>query len=232
MNENWHKNWFNEDYLALYSHRDRDEAIQHVDFLDEAVGGLENKSIIDLGCGEGRHCCALAKKGAQVTGVDLSTTLLENAAKHCKGLPITLLKQDLCALDTTLGPFDIAISMFTSFGYFSHEENQKVLNSITKILKPTGFLFLDYLDPEQVKANLVPEENNTVNGEEVRVSRQIKDGWVLKEIAFPDRYYSEQVKLYSYKEIINMVQDAGLEYVKSWKGYPQGQPRQLFLFQK
>ncbi len=59
-----------------------DQAIRTA-FLDtwmlDAIGDVSGKTVIDIGCGEGRFCRLLAGRGAAVTGVDLTEPLIERA---------------------------------------------------------------------------------------------------------------------------------------------------------
>lgn len=45
----------------------------------EALGDVSGKSVIDIGCGEGRFCRLLSDLGAAVTGIDLTEALIERA---------------------------------------------------------------------------------------------------------------------------------------------------------
>ena len=59
-----------------------DQAIR-TDMLDSwvlrALGDVSGKTVLDIGCGEGRFCRLLSERGAVVTGVDLTETLVERA---------------------------------------------------------------------------------------------------------------------------------------------------------
>ena len=59
-----------------------DQAVR-TGFLDtwmlDALGDVSGKSVIDIGCGEGRFCRLLSGLGALVTGVDLTEALIERA---------------------------------------------------------------------------------------------------------------------------------------------------------
>lgn len=55
----------------------RQNTIQDVDLLIRSLGLEQNDRILDLCCGQGRHCLELAKRGfKQVTGVDRSRYLI------------------------------------------------------------------------------------------------------------------------------------------------------------
>ena len=66
----WYKEWFGEDYLELYAHRDEGEARRHLDFVERLFGDRPPRAVLDLACGAGRHSLAAAMLGAEVTAVD------------------------------------------------------------------------------------------------------------------------------------------------------------------
>jgi len=49
------------------------------DFIEKEIRHDRSVRIIDIGCGTGRHSIELAKRGYNVTGIDLSESLLERA---------------------------------------------------------------------------------------------------------------------------------------------------------
>ncbi|MBN1425419.1 methyltransferase domain-containing protein, partial [Candidatus Fermentibacteria bacterium] len=68
----WYEELFT-DYAGTY---DREVFTQgtlgEVDFIEQELGGDRSKRILDVGCGTGRHAIELARRGYQVTGIDLS----------------------------------------------------------------------------------------------------------------------------------------------------------------
>ncbi len=56
--------------------------IQEVDFLVSALGLAPGAPILDIGCGPGRHSLELARRGLQITGIDISPGFVEVARKQ------------------------------------------------------------------------------------------------------------------------------------------------------
>jgi cyclopropane fatty-acyl-phospholipid synthase-like methyltransferase len=67
-----------------------------VDFLLEELNLPPGSAILDMGCGTGRHSVELARRGYQMTGVDLSAGMLAQAAKAAQaaGVQLELVQSD------------------------------------------------------------------------------------------------------------------------------------------
>lgn len=216
----WFLDWFNEDYLNLYAHRDEEEAKEHINFLCHQLNLTGHEKILDLCCGSGRHAILLGKLGYDVTGVDTSDFLIGKAVESSKDVAaVKFLCRDMRDIGD-LGHFDVILSMFTSFGYFeSDKQNQKVLHNISESLADGGLFFMDYLNVSHVYQNLKADDKLVVNGEKVSISRQIVGERVIKTIDFPGRSYRESVKLYDPTTISKMLKNAGFSIVTQWGNY-------------
>ncbi len=64
--------------------------IREVDFLLEELSLQPGGSILDVGCGTGRHSIELAKRGYAVTGLDLSSEMLARAADAAKSAAVNV----------------------------------------------------------------------------------------------------------------------------------------------
>jgi SAM-dependent methyltransferase len=113
------------------------------DELDDAdlLGDVAGKDVIELGCGGGQCTVALANAGANVVGVDLSTTQLayaeDLATEH--GARIDLVQGDVSDLGVASDRFDIA---FNSFVFQWIEEIGAAFAEAYRVLRPGGrFVF-------------------------------------------------------------------------------------------
>lgn len=57
------------------------ETLNNPAFFDHFIDDLKDKKVIDLGCGEGRNTRLLARRGARMTGVDITSTMIEAARR-------------------------------------------------------------------------------------------------------------------------------------------------------
>jgi len=70
--------------------------IGEVDFIESEIGKDKSRTILDVGCGTGRHSVELAKRGYSVTGIDLSETQLAKAKEKAKaeGVEVEFIRAD------------------------------------------------------------------------------------------------------------------------------------------
>ncbi|GAB4237371.1 MAG: class I SAM-dependent methyltransferase [Chlamydiales bacterium] len=234
----WFLDWFNHDYLQLYAQRNAQEAALQVSFILKHVQLPLEATILDLGCGAGRHAIEMASRGFHVVGVDSSTILIQQAIKIKRDHPnwdLTFLNQDLFALD--LGHrFDLVMNMFTSFGYFAEDEkNAEIFKVVAKHLKKNGKFLFDYLNPKYAIEHLVPSEKVELKEKTVQITRKVEnDKRIIKTIQFPHKTYQEKVSLYSRDQIEEMMQSYGLYPIKVWNNFEgeewsEGGERQIFL---
>src|SRR5690625_7905088 len=76
----WFEDWFDSPlYEKLYSNRNEEEAHLLADLIEDEIPNRSYPEILDVGCGRGRHSVALARRGYEVTGVDLSQEVVGKA---------------------------------------------------------------------------------------------------------------------------------------------------------
>jgi SAM-dependent methyltransferase len=145
---------FGEDYLYFYASYLTDE-LNDRDTTDIITFlGLEpGDSLLDAPCGHGRISNRLAGLGMHVTGVDASQLFLDVAASARSSAIFHY--GDLRQLPVD-GPFDAALSWFTSFGYFDDDDNRRVLAEYRRVLRPGGQLLIDIHNRDEFVRRFTP----------------------------------------------------------------------------
>ena len=208
----WFEEWFGEEYLHVYPHRDDAEAERLVRLLEARGVGGPGRTVLDLACGPGRHAAALARAGARVVGLDLSRALLCAARRRHAG---PLVRGDMRRLPFRAAAFDVVVNLFTSFGYFASDaEHAAVIAEVARVLRPGGRFVLDYLNAPAVRAGLVPRDERLTGGSRVVQERRIsEDGrYVVKSIhvSGDSRTFTERVRLFERTELEALLAARGI----------------------
>ncbi len=234
----WFEEWFGEEYLQLYPHRDFAEAERAVGLILDRVGFTAGWRVLDVACGAGRHARAFQAAGAHCIGLDLSAALLKVASEVTTA---PLVRADMRALPVRAGSMDLTVNLFTSFGYFDHDaEHALALGEMVATLRPRGWFVIDFLNARSVRRKLVPRETQRVNGVDVQVDRSVSpDGrYVCKTIRQDGgRRFTERVRLFGAEEIEAMLAAAGVTVRERFGDYdaspmlPQS-PRTILIGQR
>jgi SAM-dependent methyltransferase len=212
MPDDWFEDWFGEEYLALYEHRDHHEAREVVALIAERMGEVGDAPVLDLACGAGRHQRTLSDRGWWTVGLDLSPSLLRAARAEDRSAP--LVRADMRELPFADGSFALVVNLFTSFGYFRDDaQHLRVLREVARVTRPGGWFVLDYLHAEQLRRSLVSHDERTVGTVTVEQEREISaDGrFVRKTITIGDlgRTFVERVRLFEPAELTALCTEAG-----------------------
>lgn len=168
---------------------------QEVDFLSGLLSLSVKDRVIDVACGPGRHAVEFARRGIRVTGVDISDKLLAIARKTAdleKVTTVEFVKADARDIPYE-NEFDAAVCLCEgAFGVLeSDTENERVLNSIFKALKPGGRLgltalsLLSLLRHSKDLSGFDPQTNLLE-----RFEMHAVEGGTEEMFRFHERYYS------------------------------------------
>ena len=245
----WFKEWFNTPYYhILYKDRDFVEAENFIRNLTQDLQLSKDSKIIDLACGKGRHSVFLQQLGYEVLGVDLSEESIEHNKQFETSADETpKLTFEVHDMRNELYPnvssekVNAVFNLFTSFGYFDDDEDdRKVFSSVKNVLQNDGIFVLDFLNEKFVKNTLVDETTVTKDGIDFLIKKRIEEKHIIKDIFFEDKgesfHYFEKVKLHTLEEIKNIAESFGFEAVKIWGNYQledferETSPRCIFQF--
>ena len=104
---------------------------------------IKPRLVLDLACGTGNLTVELAKRGYDMTGIDLSADMLSAAFNKAAGHNILWLNQDMCAFEL-YGTVDAVACCFDSLNYILDEENiRKCFALVYNYLNPGGVFVFD-----------------------------------------------------------------------------------------
>jgi D-alanine-D-alanine ligase len=227
--EEWWRKLFN----ALYVKTDGDvvENVENTrrdaDFIVSAAAIQPHSHILDLCCGQGRHCLELARRGFKhVMGLDRSRYLVRLAKKRAQteGLQVLFKEGDARNPRLPESSFDCVAIMGNSFGYFSNkQDDEKVLTAVGKILRPSGQLVLDITDGAHMhehferrswewidEHHFVCRERSISQDGERLISREVIVHDEMGVIA--DQFYAE--RLYTRESISKLLEKSGFRNIR------------------
>lgn len=225
----WWKTLFNSVYLktdADVVENDRNTEIE-VDWLVKSAGLEANDSILDLCCGQGRHCLALARRGFRnVTGLDRSRYLIRLARKRARQqhLNVTFHEGDARRFRLPSSRFHCVAILGNSFGYFDRpEDDNTVLDSVKRVLRPNGQVVLDITDGKWMREHFEARTWEWIDQDQFvcRERSLSSDGsrLISREVVvhaergvIADQFYAE--RLYSKQQIIDLLEEAGFQNVR------------------
>jgi SAM-dependent methyltransferase len=155
-----------EDFMKVY---------RTADFLREALSLSAGQRVLDLGCGAGEHCLALAQRGINATGIDIVPVLVDYARQQAAEAGVSA--EFLCADMRTFRPqvrFDAVFTSSGTFGLTNDADNQAVLKTISVVLAHEGKFLIGPSNPELLKQESFHRRNWFF----------VEDGYLLREISW------------------------------------------------
>lgn len=132
--------------------------LEEVASVEKIIRSMDNRPrVLDLAGGFGRIGSLLVQRGLveSLVNLDLNRRLLKVA--QTSGIN-NVVEGDMRYLGFTADTFDLALLMFTSFGYFATpEEDIKVLQEVKRVLRPGGMLLVDLPNYDRIIQNFSPE---------------------------------------------------------------------------
>ncbi len=188
--------------------------------------------VLDMGCGPGRHSKELARRGLEVTGVDINPAYLEQAEQECRRLsrPPEFINCDMREFLASR-PFDGALSLFQSLGYFDNpEDDMRTCRNICRGLKPGGWFLVEMDGKEALAASFEERTWLERDGRLILLEYAVEGAWdrLWNHWQFRDRNgrwheFDFSYRLYSAVELGMMLEKAGfssIEFFGDFNGSP------------
>lgn len=233
----WWKQTFDQKYLDTYVDTLTPErTAADLRFIKRTLKLPKGSAILDLACGHGRITNPLAEAGYKMTGLDYSNhflTIADEEGSHLKNRP-TYVQGEMAKFE--LGKkFDAVISWFTSLGYYEDEkDNKRIFENTGRHLKKGGLFLIDMNNPlrplrfldghkkgkdgksyftkiEKLSNGIIDKSTITFDLKTMRWKNEheVKDG--KKKYS-----YVTDARNYMYPELKAMIEDNGMEVIKSW----------------
>jgi 2-polyprenyl-3-methyl-5-hydroxy-6-metoxy-1,4-benzoquinol methylase len=149
--ELWTDEYISKQMLSFHLNGEIDVASRNAAFIDRSVEWISScfhvgpgTRIADFGCGPGLYTTRLARKQAEVTGVDFSVRSIEAAQQVAmtENLPIEYINQDYLEYETGK-TFDLIIMIFCDFAVLEPCKRARMLSKFHSFLKPQGSILFD-----------------------------------------------------------------------------------------
>jgi 2-polyprenyl-3-methyl-5-hydroxy-6-metoxy-1,4-benzoquinol methylase len=226
----WYETFFDENWLTISSHTHTPEkSAAEVEFLISGLGLEPGQRVLDIPCGHGRHSVELARRGMRVVGVDLSAEPLElaRAAAQAAGVQVDLRRVDMREIEFR-DEFDAALNLWTSFGYFETEaEDRLVLDRVLRALRPGGAFVIETINLHGVLRRFEPRAWHELGGGRLLLEERAFDpwtgrmhsGWTLVQPSGERIEMSFATRAYTLVELTGMMVEAGFDVEGAWGDY-------------
>lgn len=186
--------------------------------------------IIDVCCGTGRHVLSLSRQGYQADGLDISPVSIFKAKKNAEMLPQNSTAPKFYIADARELPnthpkltrnYDVAINLFSSFGYYEDEKEQiSLLKGVHNVLLPKGRFLLDLPNKNYVLEQFKEQSEFTVDNLAAKVMRSYdaSKSRITSKTTITDGRTEETLdvamNLYNYNDISNLLLHTGFNIEK------------------
>jgi ubiquinone/menaquinone biosynthesis C-methylase UbiE len=193
-----------------------------VDFLAKLMELRAGMSLLDMGCGTGRHAVEFAKSGLCVTGVDLSSGMLDEARKAARaaGVDVEWIQADATKFASEKS-FDAAVCLCEGgFGLIGEGEDPvahdlAILRNVHRALKPGGPFVLTALNGYSIIRQMTDEHVKEGRFDPATMMAAYADEWQLPE--GPTRIVVRE-RLFIPPEVVAMMRVAGFAVEHVWGG--------------
>jgi SAM-dependent methyltransferase len=189
----------------------------------------DGAKVLDLCCGPGRFSLEFARRGFRVTGVDRTAAYIDEARARAgsEGLEVDFVVDDMRRFRRP-GDYDLALNLFTSFGYFEDPADDLLAaENLCASLRPGGRLVMDLLGKEVLARVFRPTDASWVDAEGkvlMLEERTLRNDWGWVDTTWTLFRKSDRMsrtfglRLYSGVELTQVLHQAGFTTVTLYGG--------------
>lgn len=224
----WTTDFFGQAYQHIYADRNSEDVQEEAHFVLEQLDLNKKAHVLDMGCGTGVHLGAMASHIQSGIGIDTSSKQLniaEELKERTAAHNIEFVQDDMRAYISPY-PVDAITFFFTTFGYYSDEENLTLLKHCNEQMSDSAKLFLDLQNGDQlyrrfewqgelIGKSKVQNHSYTEDGLDVQVQQWMD--WETKRlyqvIDAPKRkiHLEGNWRVYTNAEITELLAEAGFQ---------------------
>lgn len=234
MNSDWYRKIWT---LDIQDQSWVEDTSRQVDFIIRALNLSGNERILDLACGFGRHSLELARRGFDVTGVDITADYVEYAAAQTakEGLSARFHCADVRELRFQ-NEFDVVLNMADgAIGYLENDtENRKIFEVVSSALKRGGRHLMDIMNGGYARTHFPCKQWDS--GEKGLTLSQFEWDGQTKTLIYGQRDYrfgevlekpefleGNPIRLYTLEEIKDLYSGLGMNVMASYADF-NGKP--------
>jgi SAM-dependent methyltransferase len=234
----WWSYFFDNDYVPITKYKES-TAEAETEMLIKNTNLRSGARILDLGCAYGRIERIIEEKlgSVDLTPIECSQKLLDEAVSSAiqaftrRGM----VPHDMREIDELhKAEFDLAMSMFTSWGYFREDDNQNMFRKVYAVLKEGGLFYLDIDNPSFIREKNTLQQyesnGNTIlrwdavkgskelnsDGKQVAVTRRLSQFSVVRPSGSTKSKPLVSLRLYELNELQTIAAEIGFEFVQAW----------------
>lgn len=220
----WWETFFRGAWLDVQRDSDKPDLVRRAgDFIQMVLGERDGLKVLDAPCGEGRIARELDRRGYEVTGLDITASLIRDAQRKAKpgGAAIEYRQGDMRKIPWRRR-FDACICWWGSFGYFSDKDNLRHARSVAAALKPGGRFIINTHSPETLFPSFKDRDWLEIGEMSVNIDNsydvengRIESEWIFRRKGRRTRARSS-IRIYSLPELKALLRDVGFEAFASY----------------
>jgi cyclopropane fatty-acyl-phospholipid synthase-like methyltransferase len=224
--DNWYETFFSGINCEMWERAIPEEwSIKEAAFLIDVLGTGRGSKILDIPSGFGRLAIPLARSGYNLTCVDMSERFLSSLENivNKENLPIEIINGNILTLELT-GPFDGAICMGNSFGYFDYDNIKLFVKKVASCMKSGArFVINSGMLAESILKSIPLEKTFVLGDLSMQVNNEyiVVDSYMISHLTYrkDDLVETHDYKHYVFTvgEIKRLLHSSGLRIINIYR---------------